>query len=242
MTFLLAFAEANRSKAGHEFPTCVDFTNRNIQVFFSTLFDYANLVRSTEIFGEPMFGTLISNDLLVRRIADGSISIKPFSRELAQMAHYPLELLTVFRKTGKEWKQSHDFNKDGAVFRLMANEYVVVEVAQQIKLKQGFAGSFVPASNLIEQGLGLVAGKITAPFGSNGEKIRFGVKNYLDEANELGKNQGVAYVQFFDLSALPASEYVLTRRDLDIYTKRRHDRADDDSVYSIEPVEDDNNF
>lgn len=189
-----------------------------------------------------MFGTLLSNDLLVRRISDGNIAIKPFSRELAQIAHYPLGLESVYRKNGNSWKECHNFLKDGETFRMSANEYVVVEVSQQIRLKTGFAGTFIPASNLIEQGLGLVAGKITAPFGANGEKIRFGLKNYLDEGNNLSKTQGLAYIQFFDLSALPASEYVLTRRDLEIYTERRHQRADDDSVYSVAQFDEDKNF
>lgn len=180
-----------------------------------------------------MIGNLITNDLLSRRMRDGSISIQPFQRELAQLAHYPLTLGTILRRNGKAWSVAHDFAKDGDTCRLQANEYVVVEIMQQVRLQNGFVGTFIPASNLIEQGLGLVAGKITAPFGQNGEKIRFGLKNYVDQPNDITKGQGLAYVQFFDLSGLPASEYVLSRRDLDVYSQRRHQRADDDSAYSV---------
>lgn len=179
-----------------------------------------------------MFGNLITNDLLARRIKDGSIVISPFSRELAQMAHYPLTPATALRRKGTEWAAPHDFSKDGDTIRLSANEYVLIEIAQSIRLSPGIVGVFVPASNLIEQGLSLVSGKLTSPFGDNGEKLRFGLKNCLDQTTDFSRSRGIAYIQFFDLTGLPMSEYTLSRRDIDVFAQRRHQLANEDGVYS----------
>lgn len=40
------------------------------------------------------------------------------------------------------------------------NEYIIVEIEEQVKFfEESIVGHFVPASNLIEAGLGVTAGK-----------------------------------------------------------------------------------
>ena len=94
----------------------------------------------------------------------------------------------------------YDFSKQPADCPLAPNEYVIVEVSEQITMQQeGIIGHFVTPSHFIERGLALIAGRIESPYGQNGEAGPFGVKNLLDKHNHLRKEDTVAYVYFVDL-------------------------------------------
>ena len=173
-----------------------------------------------------MFGTLVTKGQLIKLVENDKVKITPFDPTRAQPAHYPIDAGIIYRRNGEEWKPEHDFrSKKEFVFE--QSEYCVVEVAQSIVLASGYAGQFIPSSNLVEQGFSLVAGKVTYPFGQRGEKIRFGIKNMLTSKNKLKAVDRIAYLQLFDFSALDHINYELDERDVRVFLQRFH-RADDD--------------
>ena len=180
-----------------------------------------------------MQGSLVSNSELIDFVAKRVIDIKPFEPERAQLAHYPLDPETFFIRRGAEWVYAHSFARSQRAFVVEANQYVVVEIRQHIAPGMGVVGMFVPSSNLIEQGLSLVAGKISYPFGQQNERIRFGLKNNIAEPCEIQPGDLVAYVQFFDLTQAKSVLYQLSERDMQIYEHRRR-VADDDSVWALQ--------
>ena len=173
------------------------------------------------------FGNLISNSQLIRLCEEKKIEIRPFEKERSQLAHYPLDPEVILVREGERWVTAHNFRLQPEPFNLSPRQYVIVEIRQRIVVAEGYVGLFVPASNLIERGLGITAGKIAYPFGQLNEQIRFGLKNHLDEPNVVKVEDLMAYVQFFDLSKSHAKPYNLSARDQEIYQKRRAIAADD---------------
>ncbi|WP_259065259.1 dCTP deaminase domain-containing protein [Mucilaginibacter sp. X4EP1] len=169
-----------------------------------------------------MLGNLISNQNLTELVESRVIEFRPFYDEnKAQIAQYPLKIRKLLKKFGKSFVLVHDFTKADD-YIIKPNEYVIVEVFEQIILPKGIVGRFIPASNLIELGIGLTAGKLEFPFGQENEKIRFGLKNLTESEIIFNKEFRIAYIEFFDLRYLKTSDTVLLDRDILIYAQRRN--------------------
>jgi hypothetical protein len=167
-----------------------------------------------------MFGNVVNKtrlkDLLERR----AVEITGFEASKMRAIHYPLKPVRVYRRGNEDEKGKvelslcHDFSKTNAEYSFEANEYVIVEVAEQISMRQdGLIGHFVTPSHFIERGLSLVAGRIESPYGQRGEAVRFGLKNLLTQSNHLGKDDTLAYVYFVDLLSLKNDEPYLPTED-----------------------------
>lgn len=177
-----------------------------------------------------MFGNMINNNQLKHLIEiEKLIDITPFAPELLKTAHYPLKPKSILKRKNGAYRAVHNYDTDEETYSLDENEYVLVEVRESIKLPEGIIGQFVPSSNLIEQGFGITAGRLEYPYGQKGEPIRFGLKNLLNESNELRMDDQLVYVQLFDLRGLDNNNVQLTNRDIELFSKRLR-RAKGDGV------------
>jgi hypothetical protein len=96
---------------------------------------------------------------------------------------------------------------------------------------EGIVGQFIPSSRLITLGLNLLCGKISAPYGMNGERIIFGLKNLSGKQVALKSTEVIAYIQFFDLRGLKNEEYLPTSEEFSLWLKRRKKVGDDGVEY-----------
>jgi deoxycytidine triphosphate deaminase len=171
-----------------------------------------------------MFGNLINNSLIKELINDKQLVITPIDLKLLQLAQYPLRPLVVWEvKAENEGRQIHYFTEKDNKFILKPKSYYWIDVNESIKLPIGIVGRFMPSSNLIEKGISLTAGKIENPFGDNGERIRFGIYNFLDNPATIEFKTRIAYIQFMDLRGMDNHEYKMTKYDKQIYGARRPD-------------------
>lgn len=96
-------------------------------------------------------------------------------------------------------------------------------------------GHFVPASNLIEAGLGVTAGKIDKKYGSMGgkdvEMIRFGLKNLTEYNFSLTANYRIAHLILFDFRGVALEKVELTEEEKKIRIQRLLRGFDDGPVY-----------
>ena len=177
-----------------------------------------------------MFGNLLNNTLIRDLIEHREIIISPqFDPARLQIAQYPLFPYSVHKVLAKgKMKQVHLFSEDGDIYSVEPNDYIIVDMLEIIQLPIGIVGRFIPASSLIERGFGLTAGKIEHPFCHNQERIRFGLKNYLDQPNPLIASEQLAYIQFFDLRGMDIDryKYELSQRDRQYYKGRKDDNID----------------
>lgn len=185
-----------------------------------------------------MFGNVLNNNQILHLKDKQDLTIEPFDKKQLKLAHYALKAASVLQigdvnhKGVRQQNLKHDFrNGDDYVFQ--PNEYAVVEVQEFIKLKDGIFGHFIPASLLIDQGFGLVAGKIDPQYGAlDGKRqvIRFGVKNLKDSQNTLYSGQNVAHVYFVDLRGLNNLPNQMTQEEIEFLMTRwpRYVRQKDD--------------
>jgi deoxycytidine triphosphate deaminase len=124
-------------------------------------------------------------------------------------------------KAENEGRQVHYFTEKESRFVLKQKTYYWIDVNESIKLPLGIVGRFIPSSNLIEKGLSLTAGKIESPFGDDGERIRFGIYNFLENPVTLEYKTRIAYIQFMDLRGMDNHEYKMTTYDKKVYRTRR---------------------
>jgi hypothetical protein len=168
-----------------------------------------------------MFGNLLNNKQIIDLRAAGAISISPFNANALKAVHYPLHVQSVYcRQPDGDWRRSHSFIEDKRPYMLAPREYVVVEIQEIIFIKEGIIGQCLPASKLVEGGLGLTAGRLEYPFGLRNETLRFGVCNLLNEPNQIDVLQHIAYIQFFDLRGLASRFVVVTQAELDFFASR----------------------
>lgn len=181
-----------------------------------------------------MFGNILNNASVISLVDSGLISIDPFQREKLKLIHYPLTPYTLLKPEGRgndgEFKVRtiHQYQTDQDYYSFTPNQYLMVEIEEYISVGSGLVGHFIPSSNLIHQGFGLTAGRIEYPFGrgSNGRvKVRFGIKNLLEEANALMKNDLLAYVYFIDLRGLNSHEPKVSERDQLLFDAWKHRRS-----------------
>lgn len=179
-----------------------------------------------------MFGNLMNNMEVNELVRQRLIDITPYNEDSLRAVHYPLRPSVVFKKQlDGSVRLKQNFADTPSPYSVEPNEYVIIEVHERIKLPKGIVGKFVPSSNLIESGFGLTAGRIEYPYGSNGEPIRFGLKNLLDQPNEVTSQMRLAYVEFFDLRGLRNMEYKLTEREMRIFASRLRYAKDDGVDY-----------
>lgn len=179
-----------------------------------------------------MYGNLVNKAHLEQLIKEHRIEFSPhYDSKKAQIAQYPLTIGQILKRENNiKMKMLHSFDITNEDYILEPNQYILINIFERIKLSKDIVGRFIPSSSLIEQGLGLVAGKIEHPFGEKGEVIRFGLKNYLDEKNVLSKDMRVAYVQFFDLHGLKDAIYQLDERDKNVYSSRTYPQDHDGDI------------
>jgi len=195
-----------------------------------------------------VFGNVVSDAEILELRRSKDIVIDPFHQNRMRLAHYALTAGAVIRLQNQAdihgTRELHDFDVR-PTYAFQPNEYQLVEVVEQITLAPGFVGSFVAASDLIEHGFGLTAGKIDPGFGSLGnrkQKVRFGIKNLLDEENVFDRNMGLAHVYFVNLRGLRTRRTRQFTQEEQSKLERRHDlrylRDYDDGV----PYPDDDEY
>ena len=176
-----------------------------------------------------VFGNVVNKARLRELIERRAVTITAFVPARMRTIHYPLRPIRVYARGSDdtagivERSTKHDFSKQSADCPLAPNEYVIVEVSEQIGMHQeGIIGHFVTPSHFIERGLLLIAGRIESPYGQNGEAVRFGIKNLLDKQNHLRKEDTLAYVYFVDLLSLRNDDpYKLTEEELKLFKQWR---------------------
>ena len=190
-----------------------------------------------------MFGNPVTNRHIQSLRKARVIEIEPFIPENMGLIHFTLFPLRIKRRNASgKYCVAHDFSEDQTPFILEADEYVVVEIRERLKLlDRNIVGHFVPASNLIEASLGITVGKIDDNFGMTNsergfeqEKIVFGVKNQLNIQNVITKETRLAHLVLSDLRGM--STEIVKRSEREI--SQREKRAGDDGV-SYEPDGDD---
>ena len=183
-----------------------------------------------------MPGILLNNSQILELVAIDIIRIEPFNADRLKTAHYPLTAYALFdSQKDSDPKEMHRFDRHDT-FTFPPSAYVIVEVRETIVLAPGIVGKFLPSSNLVDQRLGLTAGRVEYPFGQQRETLRFGLKNQCDFATSLSRDDYIAYVEFYDLRGLSTHPVKLTERDAEIYERRRVDegrfyRANDDGPF-----------
>lgn len=179
-----------------------------------------------------MFGNILNNNAIKKLIDAKSIEIRPFDAKLLKTCHYPLHPLALMeRQDNNSEKVVHNFISHKAPYTLQAGQYVIVEIKEHIYLDDEIIGKFTPASQLIENGLILVAGRIENPFGKNGEKIRFGIHNASKIPSEIRPDDKLAYIEFMDFRGLNNLPVTYTRKELELFARRYAAAADDGVFY-----------
>jgi deoxycytidine triphosphate deaminase len=183
-----------------------------------------------------MFGNLLNNDQIIRLVEGKVIEFFPFfDINLLQLAQYPLTPHALLQPRGGQNPEIlHYFNKNQDPYYLAASKYVILEVRERILLPEGIVGRFIPSSNLIEDGIMLLAGKLDYPYGQNGERIRLGLFNALAEPIEISNLERIAYVEFFDLRGLANRHVILSERDRVVFSRRFPSSHDPQIDYDAE--------
>jgi deoxycytidine triphosphate deaminase len=171
-----------------------------------------------------MFGNLITNRQLKQLIKQNDVQIVPFKESNLKQCHYTLGVGRIYiRLPDGEVQQVHSFKepKNGKAYELKGNGYVIIEAYEAIKLPNaGIAGRFITTSSLIESGLCLVAGQIGNRYGTNGESVRFGLKNLLDDPFLIDKDFRIAHVEFFDIRGITSETVPITPEEKRLWLKR----------------------
>jgi deoxycytidine triphosphate deaminase len=172
-----------------------------------------------------VFGNLINSRQLKTLRSENCLFIEPFAEANLKATHYTLNPGRVLKRTPQgDWYPEFSFNARHTEFQLAANEYVVVEVRQTIKIqREGIVGRFVTTSSNIEGGLLVVAGQIDSQYGMREEALRFGVKNLMSEPNTLSRDARLAHLEFFDLRGIMSEPRNPTAAELDMWARRRRD-------------------
>ena len=193
-----------------------------------------------------MFGNLVNNVQLRNLLENKHLEIEPFSPSDMSLAHYTLHVGRVkIRRADGSWTTTCDFQETANPFFVPANEYVIVNTRERLKLlSEHIVGTFSPASTLIEQGFGLVSGKIDKRYGTTGEAhgrsqelVVFGLKNYLNVSNPIVPLMRVAHVSFFDLRGVAGEKVELTQAEINQRVKRFLRAMDDGPFYDQDPSE-----
>lgn len=177
-----------------------------------------------------MLGTIVNNKQLMKLNSQGIIRITPFDVNKIQTIHYPLNIKLIYPIDSDGELDRPNILKKNKPYKLAPNEYVVIEIDEHIELGNGVIGEFIPSSNLIEKGLSLICGKLDSGYGAKGEKIRFGLKNLLNQEVVIEYDLKIAYVRFFDLTALDNLPYELSPEEFKLWRVRANRAIDDGPI------------
>lgn len=178
-----------------------------------------------------MFGNIVNNNTIRSLIESKAIEIKPFASGLLKTCHYPLHPLSLLERQENDTETVfHDFSKTKSEIEIAPGRYFILEIKEQITIDKGIVGKFLPASQLIEKGLMLLAGRIEHPFGEGGEKIRFGLHNASSKTAIVSPSDKIAYVEFFDFRGLNNLPFELSEKEMALFL-RRLTRAQDDGPF-----------
>lgn len=177
-----------------------------------------------------MFGNVLTNRQLRTLLDEKRIRIKDFNPLSLKQASYTLNPARVLKQSSDgEWEVVHSFTRARPTFLLQEHEYVVVEPRQDVVIDvDGVIGTFVQASTNIEAGILVVAGQIDSGYGSQGESLRFGVKNLLDKENALSIDTRLVHVQFVDMRGSSSDPVKRSEEQEKVHAARRRGPADDD--------------
>jgi deoxycytidine triphosphate deaminase len=186
-----------------------------------------------------MLGTIVNNTQLKALQESRRIYIRPFEEKSLKTIHYPLTATKFLECAGRDGKKPRfnlKYDEGYVKAEFGANEYLVAQMEQTIELQDGIVGHFVPFSKLIDYGFGLTCGRIEAPYGQNGEVIRFGVKNQLNLKNVLARNEVIAYVYFIDLRALSNLKFELSAEERELFARwqKKFAYAQEDGIHPMD--------
>ncbi len=190
-----------------------------------------------------MFGNLINNRQFKALRDSKVIEIDPFSEPDLSTVHYTLHVNKIKRKLDNgDIVTAYDFSENKNPFTLKAEEYVIVEVLEMIKLNDdNIIGQFISSSNLINEGLLLIAGKIDKKYGTTGpqkgkssEMINFGLKNLTSSDIIIKPNHRVAHLSLYDLRGVSSEKANLTKTEIDLRVSRVLKAMEDGVDYSDE--------
>lgn len=182
-----------------------------------------------------MFGNILNNNTIRSLIEKKDIEIRPFDANKLKTCHYPLHPLAFLERQNNDTESVfHDFSKDQSDVEIAAGQYVIVEISEQLSVDKGIVGKFLPASQLIENGLMLLAGRVEFPFGQKGEKIRFGLHNASGKPASIGPKSKLAYVEFYDFRGLNNLPFELSEREMKLFVRRLARAQDDGPNYEID--------
>ncbi len=190
-----------------------------------------------------MFGNLINNRQLKSLVKAKVIEIEPFSKKDLSTVHYTLHANRIKEKLENgEWKTVFNLFESKHSYTLKPGDYVIVEILEKIKLNdENIVGHFIPASNLIEDGLLLIAGKIDKRFGNTGpelnkppEMINFGLKNLNKNSIQIKPNHRIAHLELFDLRGVSSDKFDLSEKELKLRLTRMLTGIDDGVSYEVD--------
>lgn len=196
-----------------------------------------------------MYGTLLSNKQIERMVdSDPKFSIAPYDRGRQKLAHYKLSPARILapgpvRADGTRRHAEVGDLRDGP-FTFEPRQYLIVEVHETLRLPEGVVGQFTPASTLVEQGFGLVAGKLDSEYGSAAERVILGLVNLLDEENSFDPEMGIAHVSFVDFRGTERNPATFSAKERADFRLRYFDdgpnyHADDPDDDAMDEPEDD---
>jgi hypothetical protein len=174
-----------------------------------------------------MFGTLMTNTMIHKRIDDGSIRIHPYRPEQLQHCHYRLTPGRLVHEETVEHitrRKTHVLSDGG--FKFQPLQYAMVVPHERIVLPDGVVGLFVPESRLIEEGFGVTTGKLDPGYGNRGEELRFGLQNNFSRENSYTSRSPLVHIQFFDVSGLALREVMRGAREQALSTLRQQENAE----------------
>jgi deoxycytidine triphosphate deaminase len=189
-----------------------------------------------------MFGNIMNNKQIIDAVDSGCIKISSFDPDKLRLIHYPLTPGKILDKSTEApdgnfrtpIKRDCSGDNEKPCF-LVPNEFVIIEVAEHVSLRESIVGHIIPASIMARKGLALIAGRIEAPFGEFSKKkqfLQFGVKNLTDKPARLDDDETIAYIYFIDLRGLDKASVMLTAEEIQKFTlwSQRRLRAQDDGV------------
>lgn len=154
-----------------------------------------------------MFGNLLGRSMIERYRDAGIIKISSNQRpdkEKLGVSTYTLYAGTVYYEQlldGKYDRYEHSLSEP---YDLDSDEYVRVVPSEKIVLAEGIVARYCATSDLIREGLELVAGKLDPGFGSKeDEHVMFGLKNISGRRVTITRDTRIAHMSFFDLRAFP---------------------------------------
>ena len=186
-----------------------------------------------------MFGNLINNRQ-IKRLLGKTIEIEPFSEDDLSTVHYTLHVNKIKERLDNgKWKTVYDFSENKNPYTLKSGEYIVVEILEKIKLNdENIVGHFIPSSNLINEGLLLIAGKVDKKFGNTGpemnkpsEMINFGLKNLNKTNIQIEPNHRIAHMELFDLRGVGSEKTKLSENEIRLRLQRMLMEMDDGVQY-----------